>query len=126
VYRAITPTLDAYQRYVKATGAQWSNSTGTLYVTPAQYKKLQPLYFKVGDSSFELTPNAQIWPRSLNTAVHGKKDLIYLTVQDIGASNPGVGFICGMAFLERFYSVFDTGHRRLGLATTKFTHAETN
>jgi cathepsin E len=39
---------------------------------------------------------------------------------------PGVNFICGMSFLERFYSVFDTENGRVGLATTPFTNATTN
>jgi hypothetical protein len=32
-------------------------------------------------------------------------------------------FICGMTFLERFYTLYDTGISRLGLATTQFTIA---
>ena len=34
--------------------------------------------------------------------------------------------IDGFAFLQRFYSVFDTGNSQVGLATTAFTDAETN
>jgi hypothetical protein len=48
---------------------------GSLYITPAQYETLQPLFFDIGDSSFELTPNAQIWPRALNSAMGGQNDL---------------------------------------------------
>ena len=33
-------------------------------------------------------------------------------------------FICGMTFLERFYTLYDTGNFRLGLATTQFTIAK--
>lgn len=32
----------------------------------------------------------------------------------------------GFAFLQRFYSVFDTGNAQVGLATTAFTDATTN
>lgn len=32
----------------------------------------------------------------------------------------------GFAFLQRFYSVYDTGNSQVGLATTSFTDAETN
>jgi cathepsin E len=97
-----------------------------LYITPAQYEELQPLFFNIGGSSFELTPNAQIWPRALNTAIGGKEDLIYLMIKDMKQGLPGLDFICGMTFIERFYTVFDTTHRRLGLATTPFTNAEVN
>ena len=102
------------------------NSTQLLRITHAQYRNLQSLNFVIGGNTFELTPNAQIWPRALNTAIGGKKCSIYLAVQDIGNKFPGVDFICGMSFLERFYSVFDTGNLRIGLARTPFTNATTN
>lgn len=34
--------------------------------------------------------------------------------------------IDGFVFLQRFYSVYDSGNARVGLATTPFTDAETN
>jgi cathepsin E len=78
-------------------------------------------------TTFELTPNAQIWPRSLNTDIGGTADGIYLIVNDLGNdSGQGFDFINGQAFLERFYSVYDTGKKRVGLATTQFTKATTN
>jgi len=73
-----------------------------------------------------LTPNAQIWPRSLNAAIGGYEGSIYLIVQNVGEKLLGVDFICGMAFLERFYSVFDSGNRSVGIASTPFTNATTN
>jgi cathepsin E len=102
------------------------NNTGFLRITNAQYQSLQSLNFVIGGNTFELTRNAQIWPRALNSAINGDSDSIYLTVQEMGSSFPGFDFICGMTFLERFYSVFDTGNRRVGLARTSFTNATTN
>ena len=32
----------------------------------------------------------------------------------------------GFGWLQRFYSVFDTGNGKVGLATTPYTDAETN
>jgi hypothetical protein len=32
-----------------------------------------------------------------------------------------MGFVAGMAFLERFYVVFDSRRHRVGLANTQFT-----
>lgn len=32
---------------------------------------------------YELTANAQIWPRHLNTMINGTKDGIYLVVGDV-------------------------------------------
>ena len=77
--------------------------------------------------NFTLTPDAQILSRRLNTIVGGDANKFYLLVGEVNESNtPGVGFVLGMAFLERFYSVFDTGNRRVGLAQTSFTNAIVN
>jgi cathepsin E len=63
----------------------------------------------------------------LNTAIGGSASSIYLVVADWGSnSGQGLDFINGYAFLERFYSVFDTGNKRIGFATTPFTTATTN
>ena len=78
-------------------------------------------------ASFGLTPNGQIWPRALNVDIGGVTGAIYLIVGDLGSeSGFGLDFINGQAFLERFYSVFDTANKRVGLATTPFTSATTN
>lgn len=78
-------------------------------------------------NTFELTANAQAWPRSLNTAIGGNTNSVYLIVNDVGSNTgSGLDFINGFAFLERFYSVFDTANRRVGFATTPFTRATTN
>lgn len=78
-------------------------------------------------ATFEFTANAQIWPRSLNSAIGGTADNIYLIVGDLGSdSGKGLDFINGQTWLERFYSVYDTDGGRVGIATTSFTDATTN
>ena len=78
-------------------------------------------------STFEFTANAQIWPRSLNSAIGGTAGNIYLIVADLGSnSGQGLDFINGQSWLERFYSVFDTGNRQVGIATTSFTESTSN
>ena len=119
-------TLDAYDQYVEVTGGVFDNTTQLLRITEAQYESLQSLNIVIGGETFEMTRNAQIWPRALNTAILGEEDAIYLIVVDIAQTYPGLDFVFGMAFLERFYSVFDTGNRRIGLARTQFTNATTN
>ncbi|TFK41838.1 aspartic protease [Crucibulum laeve] len=118
---------DAFNRYVRATGAVNDAATGLLRLTAAQFANLQSLFFTTNGVTYELTANAQIWPRSLNADIGGTAGSIYLIVADIGSpSGEGLDFINGFAFLERFYSVFDTTNKRVGFATTPFTRATTN
>jgi cathepsin E len=121
-------TLDAYNQYVETTGAVLDTQTKLLRITPAQYESLQSLHFVFGDNMFELTPNAQIFSRAHNAPMQGgDQESIYLAVQDVGTSfPPGVDFVCGMLFMDRFYTVFDNGNRRIGFAPTAFTYANTN
>lgn len=77
--------------------------------------------------AYTLTPNAQIWPRSLNADIGGTAGSIYLIVGDLGSdSGEGLDFINGFAFLQRFYSVYDTTNKRVGLATTSYTTSTAN
>ncbi|GJE94601.1 aspartic protease [Phanerochaete sordida] len=118
---------DAFQQYQQATGGTMDQSTGLLRFTESQFEGLQSLFFNIGGTTFELSPNAQIWPRALNPMLDGDADGIYSVVADIGTpSGQGLDFINGFAFLQRFYSVFDTGNAQVGLATTPFTDATTN
>ncbi|EKM51579.1 uncharacterized protein PHACADRAFT_261805 [Phanerochaete carnosa HHB-10118-sp] len=118
---------DVFQAYQKATGATNDQTTGLLKLTEEQFDNLQSLFFNIGGTTFELTANAQIWPRALNSELGGDADSIYLVVADLGSpSGQGLDFINGFAFLQRFYSVFDTGNAQVGLATTAFTDATTN
>ncbi|KAH9931674.1 acid protease [Epithele typhae] len=118
---------DAFQAYQKATGATIDQTTGLLTLSESQFSDLQSLFFSIGGTTFEMTPNAQIWPRSLNSTIGGEEGKIYLVAADLGSqSGQGLDFINGFAFLQRFYSVYDTGNSQVGLATTAFTDAETN
>ncbi|KAF5385370.1 hypothetical protein D9615_001228 [Tricholomella constricta] len=118
---------DAFARYLSATGAVQDQATGLLRITSAQFANLQSLFFTINGVTFEFTANAQLWPRALNTAIGGTTNNIYLIVGNLGTpSGEGFDFINGYAFLERFYSVFDTTNHRVGFANTPFTTATTN
>ncbi|OAX32576.1 hypothetical protein K503DRAFT_805117 [Rhizopogon vinicolor AM-OR11-026] len=78
---------DAFTKYQSATGGTMEKATGMLAISSDQYDKLSPLYFNIGGVSYELTPNAQIWPRSLNAAIGGTADVIFLVVSYIGCSS---------------------------------------
>ncbi|KAJ7741273.1 acid protease [Mycena metata] len=118
---------DAFQAYQKATGATADQTTGLLTVTESQFEDMQSLFFSIGDQTLELTANAQIWPRALNSVLGGDDDKIYLITADLGSnSGSGLDFIDGFGFLQRFYSVFDTTNAQVGFATTEFTQATSN
>ncbi|KAG6813704.1 hypothetical protein H0H92_008111 [Tricholoma furcatifolium] len=118
---------DAFNVYRNATGAVLDSKTGLLRITEAQFAKVKSLFFVISGVPFELTPNAQLWPRSLNTQIGGSKDYLYLIVSDIGhPSGSGLDFIAGYTFLERFYTVYDTSNKRVGFARTQYTNATTN
>ena len=90
---------------------------------------LQSLFFDIDGTTYEIIPNAQILPRSLNVLINGTSDGIYLIVQDISysrLSEYGIDFFLGKPFLERFYTVLDSGNSRVGFAKTQFTEADTN
>jgi cathepsin E len=122
MYSHLTYISDAYNLYVKATGAIFDNNTGLLRINLDQYKKLQSLYFNIEHLTYEFNANAQIWPRALNDLIGGEKDFVYLIVSDFGP-NQGIGFVAGMTFLERFYAVFDSRRHRIGLANTQYTNS---
>jgi Eukaryotic aspartyl protease len=73
----------------------------------------------------EFVPNAQLWPRSLNSIQNGTPDDILLIIMDLGTSAK-FDFILGTVFLERFYTACDTTNNRVGFATTRFTYAKSN
>ncbi|KAF8893667.1 acid protease [Gymnopilus junonius] len=118
---------DGLAAYQAATGAVPDNNTGLLKLTSVQFANLQPLLFTAAGTTFTLTPNAQLWPRALNVDIGGVANAIYLIVSDLGTpSGEGFDFVNGFAFLERFYSVFDTANNQVGFATTSFTDATSN
>ncbi|ESK90485.1 aspartic peptidase a1 [Moniliophthora roreri MCA 2997] len=118
---------DCFEKYMKMTGAVMDDATGLLTVTKEQFKNMKSMMFHIGDMSCELTPNAQIWPRKMNTMFGGQTDKIYLVFADMGQpSGTGLDFINGFTFLQRFYSVYDTTNSQIGFAETKFTKAITN
>jgi hypothetical protein len=110
----VSGLADAFQTYQSLTGGTLDSATGLLSVTPEQYANLLPLTFDIGGKPYELTPNAQIWPRSLNTAINGSSTAIYLVVGDIGTpSGSGLDFTNGYTFLYVYipFSLTSVDHR---------------
>ncbi|KAG2358747.1 aspartic protease [Suillus spraguei] len=116
---------DAFEKYKATTGANLDPMTELLSITPEKYGALQPLKFHIGEQTYSLIPDAQIWPRHLNYLMKGVDDGIYLVIKSRPAGTR-IDFILGYVFLQRFYSVFDTTNSRVGFATTRWTDAITN
>ncbi|KAF7982214.1 hypothetical protein HWV62_29404 [Athelia sp. TMB] len=118
---------DAYSRYQSATGSTLDSATGLLKITSEQFSALSDLDIVIGGTTFTLSANAQIWPRSLNSQIGGESGSIYLIVSDLGSSSgSGLDFINGYVFLERFYTVFDSTNSQVGFATTTYTTSTSN
>ncbi|KAG2364324.1 aspartic peptidase domain-containing protein [Suillus spraguei] len=119
---------DAFQKYEAATGATLDQATSLLRISRNRYDALRNLNFYIGYTMLSLTPDAQIWPRSLNTRLAGGViGAIYLIVGDLEArSGGGIDFIIGYTFIQRFYTVLDGSSSLVGFARTPFTDATIN
>ncbi|KAG2365298.1 aspartic peptidase domain-containing protein [Suillus spraguei] len=105
---------NAYGRYRAAIGATINKRNGLLHITSHQY-------------IFSLSPNAQIWPRSLNHRSHAEKDDIYLIIKTLSMpTGAGLDFIIGWTFMQCFYTVLDRDNHKISFAMTSFTYATTN
>lgn len=86
IHSLIIYLSDALAKYQSATGAVSDNATGLLRVTAAQFAALQSLNYKIGtvgffqykelpysdpvvQTTYQFTPNAQIWPRSVRFTI---------------------------------------------------------
>ena len=80
----------AYDAYASAVGGTEDETTGLLTISPESFSSLQPLNFNIGGNTYGLTPNAQIWPRALNSAIGGSPNAIYLVVSYVSSSTPQI------------------------------------
>ncbi|KAG2354997.1 aspartic peptidase A1 [Suillus spraguei] len=120
---------DAYEKYKTLTSGTVNVALGLLQISTAQYTILDDLNFYIGThrKKYSLTPNAQIWPRSLNYVICGNPNDIFLVIKSLPTpTGAGFDFINGYVFLQRFYTVFNAKWSRIGFASTPFTGATTN
>ncbi|KAB5591305.1 hypothetical protein CTheo_5264 [Ceratobasidium theobromae] len=123
----ITPK--AFKAYSDALpGSKIDNATKLLEIPKESVGKMQSLFFAINGVSYEFTPNAQLWPRALNTALGGKADAYYSVISALTdfEADTGSNFINGYVFLQRFYSAYDASKSRIGFATTSSTYAIVN
>ncbi|KZW01131.1 acid protease [Exidia glandulosa HHB12029] len=122
----LLPT-DIFAAYKAAAGATLSQTVGLLQVSNAQFAAMKNFNFRIGGAIFSLTPNAQLFPRALNVDIGGSSGDNFLIIGDVGTpSGTGFDFVLGMAFSERFYSVYNAQNSSIGVAKTPLTGAITN
>ncbi|EMD38755.1 hypothetical protein CERSUDRAFT_47733 [Gelatoporia subvermispora B] len=118
---------DAFERYMEATNSTYDDTTGLLALPAEQFGSLESLFFTVGNTTYEWTADAQIWPRSQNSLIGGTDDNVYITIASDGTpSGTGRDFTLGLVWLERFYVVYDSANNQVGLANTQYTNSTIN
>lgn len=118
---------DAFNVFVKQSGAILDATTGYWTLTSDQFALLSPVVLELNGVKIEIPANALIWPRRLNSQIGGSANAIYLIVGDLGTpSGQGLDFVIGYRVLKRFYTVFDAGNNQVGFATTTFTNDTDN
>ncbi|KAG6332509.1 hypothetical protein ID866_6579 [Astraeus odoratus] len=113
----ISMYTDAIMAYRTATGAN-VDPQGWLTITQAQYNSLQILSVIIGGNSYDLSPNAQIYPRPTSGSP------IRLIIG--GISHTRWGFSLGHPFIQRYYVVFNATSSQIGFASTRFTGSTNN
>ena len=89
---------DSFNRHKTATSAVVNSTTGLLHLTSAQFSKMAYVNHsqlmewtlsqsKKSQNTQELTANAQLWPRSLNTFIGSTAGKIYLIIGDLGPAS---------------------------------------
>ncbi|CAE6458311.1 unnamed protein product [Rhizoctonia solani] len=120
----------AFETYSKSLpGSKIDESRSKLLEIPqASLSKMKSLSFLINGVSYELTPNAQLWPKRLNTLVGGAPDRYYSVVQNVGTlklrSPVKLDFIMGYVFMKRFYTAYDGDNSKIGFAYTPSTYAD--
>lgn len=81
-YAFINLTRSGFAEYKKKTGAV--EKQGLLVLNAAQYQKLESMWFTIGGKDFEITKDAQLWPRSQNKQEGFADDDYVLCIADSG------------------------------------------
>ncbi|KAG6328727.1 hypothetical protein ID866_10362 [Astraeus odoratus] len=117
----ISVPSDTFMTYQAATGAaiDFFDLNKRLTITQEQYRNLQSLSIFIGDQSYDLSPNAQIYPRSSSS------EQIYLVIKSL-ASEASLGFKLGSPFFQRYYVVFNSANSEIGLASHVYTQSASN
>ncbi|CUA69744.1 hypothetical protein RSOLAG22IIIB_08667 [Rhizoctonia solani] len=114
--------FEAYYRSIL--GSKIDKSTGLLEIPEESLEKMKDMSFVINGVSYELTPNAQLWPRALNNMAHLNAGKYYSVINVLGNNelDHGINFIIGYVFLQRFYTGYDVSKSRVGFAYTSSTY----
>ncbi|CCL98705.1 uncharacterized protein FIBRA_00709 [Fibroporia radiculosa] len=105
----LTGVLDAwYETYIKAIPGSFfdANVTGLTAIPESSVKHMHMIAIFVEGQPLLWDVEAQLAPKSLATELGGESGFRYSYIVPIGtAFLPGIDFILGMSFIERFYTV---------------------
>ncbi|KFX89203.1 hypothetical protein O988_08720 [Pseudogymnoascus sp. VKM F-3808] len=105
----------SYSDFLKLTGATQDQTTGLPVMDSCD--ELEPIFFQIGDVTFEVPVGLYRWPADQNSQIGGDANKCYLAVGDIGTpSGEGLDFTLGYNTMKHFTVVFDTGNQRVGIA----------
>ncbi|KDN33612.1 hypothetical protein RSAG8_13296, partial [Rhizoctonia solani AG-8 WAC10335] len=109
-------------------GSKIDKQNGLLEIPKESFDGMKFLSFVINGIPYELTPNAQIWPRTFNHILGGKADVYYSVVSALNDRQltEGCNFILGYVFLERFYTAYDASTSRIGFANSPSTFVDVN
>lgn len=112
----------AFQAYATAVNASVDALTGFLSVP--DLSKLESLYFEIGGTTFEFTPNAQRISGAILEEAGIDPSTNLLVIGDGGVEN--LNFVNGFLWLQRYYSVYDSVSGEVGFATNSQTFSTSN
>ncbi|CUA76459.1 Polyporopepsin [Rhizoctonia solani] len=110
-------TEQAFRAYAGSIpGSRIDPTSELLEIPEASLNRMKSFYFVINGRSYELTPDAQIWPRRLNRFMKGKQGAYYSVISSLNGSDGQIGFVMGYVFMQRFYTAYDTLNSRIGFA----------
>lgn len=109
-----------FNKFKTATGGTVDSASGLLKIPSNKVSTLKNFSFTFGSKAYTLTPDQYLVPAGQVTTYGGVKGGHYALIGDLGSiGGQGLDFIAGLAFLEAYYSVFDSDQNRIGFATRK-------
>ncbi|KAH7101732.1 acid protease [Auriculariales sp. MPI-PUGE-AT-0066] len=106
---------DVFTEWLEKAGGTYNN---TYYLSAFEKRPTATFGLKINGTNFELTPEQYLIPEHLYHVWDLPHDNIWSHISTAGPGN----FFVGDAFLESFYTVYDTDNARIGFAPALHFH----